>query len=75
MFFSPKTDSTDELLRVMLNWAFGGFEPLGPDGLQPQSEYSGMQQISTEDTLGCIFSIICCINLLYFYLSFSLRQN
>ncbi|KAG1962003.1 DNA (cytosine-5)-methyltransferase 3B [Pimephales promelas] len=40
MFFSPKTDSTDELLRVMLNWAFGGFEPLGPDGLQPQSEYS-----------------------------------
>ncbi|ROL53231.1 DNA (cytosine-5)-methyltransferase 3B [Anabarilius grahami] len=40
MFFSPETDSTDELLRVMLDWAFGGFEPSGPDGLQPQSEYS-----------------------------------
>lgn len=51
MFFSLETDSTDELLRVMLNWAFGGFKPTGPDGLRPQSEYSGMQQISTEDTL------------------------
>ncbi|XP_052449646.1 uncharacterized protein LOC128011364 [Carassius gibelio] len=38
MFFSPETDSKDELLRVMLDWAFGGFEPLGPDGLQPRSE-------------------------------------
>uniref|UniRef100_A0A671KI29 DNA (cytosine-5-)-methyltransferase n=1 Tax=Sinocyclocheilus anshuiensis TaxID=1608454 RepID=A0A671KI29_9TELE len=38
MFFSPETDSKDELLRVMLDWAFGGFEPLGPEGLQPQSE-------------------------------------
>nr|AYE92128.1 DNA (cytosine-5-)-methyltransferase 3 [Gobiocypris rarus] len=40
MFFSPETDSTDELLRVMLDWALGGFEPLGPDGLRSQSEYS-----------------------------------
>ncbi|KAK7128668.1 hypothetical protein R3I94_017036 [Phoxinus phoxinus] len=40
MFFSLETDSTDELLRVMLNWAFGGFKPTGPDGLRPQSEYS-----------------------------------
>uniref|UniRef100_A0A8C2KUG8 DNA (cytosine-5-)-methyltransferase n=1 Tax=Cyprinus carpio TaxID=7962 RepID=A0A8C2KUG8_CYPCA len=38
MFFSPETDSKDDLLRVMMDWAFGGFEPLGPDGLQPQSE-------------------------------------
>ncbi|XP_016367330.1 uncharacterized protein LOC107707749 isoform X2 [Sinocyclocheilus rhinocerous] len=38
MFFSPETDSKDELLRVMLDWAFGGFEPSGPDGLQPLSE-------------------------------------
>uniref|UniRef100_A0A672RBC9 DNA (cytosine-5-)-methyltransferase n=1 Tax=Sinocyclocheilus grahami TaxID=75366 RepID=A0A672RBC9_SINGR len=44
MFFSPETDSKDELLRVMLDWAFGGFEPLGPEGLQPQSECNGMQQ-------------------------------
>uniref|UniRef100_A0A8C1YUV9 DNA (cytosine-5-)-methyltransferase n=1 Tax=Cyprinus carpio TaxID=7962 RepID=A0A8C1YUV9_CYPCA len=44
MFFSPETDSKDELLRVMLDWAFGGFEPLGPDGLQPQPESNSMQQ-------------------------------
>lgn len=44
MFFSPETESKDELLRVMLNWAFGGFEPLGADGLQTQSEYNGMQE-------------------------------
>uniref|UniRef100_A0A8C2HDV8 DNA (cytosine-5-)-methyltransferase n=1 Tax=Cyprinus carpio TaxID=7962 RepID=A0A8C2HDV8_CYPCA len=44
MFFSPETDSKDELLRVMLDWAFGGFEPLGPEGLQPQSVCNGMQQ-------------------------------
>ncbi|KAL1249796.1 hypothetical protein QQF64_020801 [Cirrhinus molitorella] len=40
MFFSPETDSMDELLRVMLDWAFGGFRPSGPDGLQPHSEYN-----------------------------------
>lgn len=50
MFFSPETDSKDELLRVMLDWAFGGFEPLGPDGLQPQPESNSMQQ-APEDAL------------------------
>ncbi len=48
MFFSPEMDSKDELFRVMLDWAFEGFKPSGPDGLRPQSEYNGMQQISTE---------------------------
>ncbi|XP_051961425.1 DNA (cytosine-5)-methyltransferase 3B-like [Xyrauchen texanus] len=38
MFFSPESDSKDELLRVMLEWAFRGFEPSGPDGLRPQSK-------------------------------------
>ncbi|XP_051947826.1 DNA (cytosine-5)-methyltransferase 3B-like [Xyrauchen texanus] len=37
MFFSPESDSKDELLRVMLEWAFRGFEPSGSDGLRPQS--------------------------------------
>uniref|UniRef100_A0A8C1U0P2 DNA (cytosine-5-)-methyltransferase n=1 Tax=Cyprinus carpio TaxID=7962 RepID=A0A8C1U0P2_CYPCA len=40
MFFSPEADSLDELFRVMLDWAFGGFKPSGPDGLRPQSEYN-----------------------------------
>uniref|UniRef100_A0A673FTH4 DNA (cytosine-5-)-methyltransferase n=1 Tax=Sinocyclocheilus rhinocerous TaxID=307959 RepID=A0A673FTH4_9TELE len=43
MFFSPETDSKDELLRVMLDWAFGGFEPSGPDGLQPLSECNSIE--------------------------------
>lgn len=41
--FSLKTDSTDELLRLMLDWAFGGFQPSGPDGLKPQSREDGIQ--------------------------------
>uniref|UniRef100_A0A673FVY3 DNA (cytosine-5-)-methyltransferase n=1 Tax=Sinocyclocheilus rhinocerous TaxID=307959 RepID=A0A673FVY3_9TELE len=51
MFFSPETDSLDELFRVMLDWAFGGFKPSGPDGLRPQSEYNGMQQINHREKL------------------------
>uniref|UniRef100_A0A8C2KTZ3 DNA (cytosine-5-)-methyltransferase n=1 Tax=Cyprinus carpio TaxID=7962 RepID=A0A8C2KTZ3_CYPCA len=51
MFFSPEADSLDELFRVMLDWAFGGFKPSGPDGLRPQSEYNGMQQINHREKL------------------------
>ncbi|XP_059383507.1 DNA (cytosine-5-)-methyltransferase beta, duplicate b.3 [Carassius carassius] len=40
MFFTPEADSKDELFRVMMDWAFGGFKPSGPDGLRPQSEYN-----------------------------------
>uniref|UniRef100_A0A8C1VYZ3 DNA (cytosine-5-)-methyltransferase n=1 Tax=Cyprinus carpio TaxID=7962 RepID=A0A8C1VYZ3_CYPCA len=47
------TDSKDELLRVMLDWAFGGFEPLGPEGLQPQSVCNGMQQAPEGFCLSC----------------------
>uniref|UniRef100_A0A8C1VY19 DNA (cytosine-5-)-methyltransferase n=1 Tax=Cyprinus carpio TaxID=7962 RepID=A0A8C1VY19_CYPCA len=43
----------DELLRVMLDWAFGGFEPLGPEGLQPQSVCNGMQQAPEGFCLSC----------------------
>lgn len=40
MFFSPDTDCKDELIRVMLNWAFEGFKPSGVNGLQPPSDYN-----------------------------------
>lgn len=43
MYFSPDTDCKDELIRVMLNWAFGGFKPSGVNGLRPQSDYNGIQ--------------------------------
>ncbi|KAF4078242.1 hypothetical protein AMELA_G00197160 [Ameiurus melas] len=35
--FSLDSDSEEDLLRVMLDWAFGGFKPSGPNGLQPRS--------------------------------------
>ncbi|TRY89878.1 hypothetical protein DNTS_030355 [Danionella cerebrum] len=38
MFFSPHPDTKDELFQVMLDWALGGFQPLGPDALQTQKE-------------------------------------
>uniref|UniRef100_A0AAR2IM11 DNA (cytosine-5-)-methyltransferase n=1 Tax=Pygocentrus nattereri TaxID=42514 RepID=A0AAR2IM11_PYGNA len=43
--FSLESDSQDELLRVLLDWAFGGFKPAGPNGLKPRSrENAGLQQ-------------------------------
>uniref|UniRef100_A0A671KN03 DNA (cytosine-5-)-methyltransferase n=1 Tax=Sinocyclocheilus anshuiensis TaxID=1608454 RepID=A0A671KN03_9TELE len=58
MFFSPETDSKDELLRVMLDWAFGGFEPLGPEGLQPQSECNVNRNMRKhKDSKGKLFKL------------------
>uniref|UniRef100_A0A8C2KVF8 DNA (cytosine-5-)-methyltransferase n=1 Tax=Cyprinus carpio TaxID=7962 RepID=A0A8C2KVF8_CYPCA len=66
MFFSPETDSKDDLLRVMMDWAFGGFEPLGPDGLQPQSESNNKNDMprsvnrsmeNHKDTAGRLFKL------------------
>uniref|UniRef100_W5MEM5 DNA (cytosine-5-)-methyltransferase n=1 Tax=Lepisosteus oculatus TaxID=7918 RepID=W5MEM5_LEPOC len=34
-FASCKTESKDEKLKPMLEWAFGGFKPKGPDGFKP----------------------------------------
>ncbi|TDH10077.1 hypothetical protein EPR50_G00071120 [Perca flavescens] len=33
--FSTCVEDRDELLKQMLDWAFGGFQPSGPDGLKP----------------------------------------
>uniref|UniRef100_A0A8C9YXT9 DNA (cytosine-5-)-methyltransferase n=1 Tax=Sander lucioperca TaxID=283035 RepID=A0A8C9YXT9_SANLU len=33
--FSACVEDRDELLKQMLDWAFGGFQPTGPDGLKP----------------------------------------
>ncbi|KAG7323123.1 hypothetical protein KOW79_012825 [Hemibagrus wyckioides] len=35
--FPLNSDSKDDLLRLMLDWAFGGFKPSGPNGLKPRS--------------------------------------
>ncbi|XP_067097019.1 uncharacterized protein [Osmerus mordax] len=33
--FCPDSDKREEELRVMLDWAFGGFKPSGPSGFAP----------------------------------------
>uniref|UniRef100_A0A8C8MKZ0 DNA (cytosine-5-)-methyltransferase n=1 Tax=Oncorhynchus tshawytscha TaxID=74940 RepID=A0A8C8MKZ0_ONCTS len=33
--FSPGSEKREEHLREMVDWAFGGFKPTGPDGFQP----------------------------------------
>ncbi|KAM6924459.1 DNA (cytosine-5)-methyltransferase 3C-like [Xenentodon cancila] len=33
--FSAPLEHKEELLKQMLDWAFGGFQPSGPDGLKP----------------------------------------
>ncbi|XP_051518544.1 DNA (cytosine-5)-methyltransferase 3B-like [Myxocyprinus asiaticus] len=54
MFFSPESDSKDELLRVMLEWAFRGFEPSGSDGLRPQSKGKAVVPHSVNGTTGSV---------------------
>ncbi len=79
MFFSPETDSKDELLRVMLDWAFGGFEPLGPDDFNlNQNAIVCNKHWRMLFEFSAIFkcvscSIVCCIHLLY--ILFFLRQD
>ncbi|KAL2104308.1 hypothetical protein ACEWY4_001176 [Coilia grayii] len=36
--FSLRTDNKEELLRHMLDWAFDGFKPTGPDGFKPNGK-------------------------------------
>lgn len=33
--FSSVLEDDDEVLKEMLDWAFGGFQPSGPTGLKP----------------------------------------
>ncbi|GAA6110991.1 uncharacterized protein LOC113641932 isoform X1 [Tachysurus ichikawai] len=35
--FSLRSDSKDDLIKAMLDWAIGGFKPSGPNGLKPRS--------------------------------------
>uniref|UniRef100_UPI003AADEB4B uncharacterized protein n=1 Tax=Centroberyx gerrardi TaxID=166262 RepID=UPI003AADEB4B len=35
-------EDKEELLRLMLDWAFGGFQPSGPDGFKPSAAKNGV---------------------------------
>uniref|UniRef100_A0A3P8U5D1 DNA (cytosine-5-)-methyltransferase n=1 Tax=Amphiprion percula TaxID=161767 RepID=A0A3P8U5D1_AMPPE len=39
--FSAHPEDKDEQLTQMLDWAFGGFRPSGPDGLKPTASLNG----------------------------------
>lgn len=39
--FSVGPDDRNELVKEMLNWAFEGFQPSGPDGLKPVNPSEG----------------------------------
>uniref|UniRef100_A0A8C8JUB1 DNA (cytosine-5-)-methyltransferase n=1 Tax=Oncorhynchus tshawytscha TaxID=74940 RepID=A0A8C8JUB1_ONCTS len=39
--FSPGSEKREEHLREMVDWAFGGFKPTGPDGFQPPLQTEG----------------------------------
>lgn len=39
--FSEFVGDRDELLKHMLDWALGGFQPTGPDGLKPTDVPNG----------------------------------
>ncbi|XP_037336636.2 uncharacterized protein LOC119223424 isoform X2 [Pungitius pungitius] len=42
--FSKWVGKRDELLKHMLDWALGGFQPTGPDGLEPATVPNGVTQ-------------------------------
>jgi len=40
--FSTSLEDKEELLKQMLDWAFEGFQPCGPDGLKPTASTISM---------------------------------
>uniref|UniRef100_A0A6Q2YLU9 DNA (cytosine-5-)-methyltransferase n=1 Tax=Esox lucius TaxID=8010 RepID=A0A6Q2YLU9_ESOLU len=54
--FSLGSDEREEHLRVMLDWAFGGFKPTGPDGFKPPLQTEGKL---TYSSYGSCFIFLC----------------
>ncbi|KAK6303611.1 hypothetical protein J4Q44_G00260650 [Coregonus suidteri] len=87
--FSLGSDEREEHLRVMLDWAFGGFKPTGPDGFQPphQTEAKGTangkqpaqkKATSTNSELHNLSQVSVCLTKLSLNLdngTFNLRQE
>uniref|UniRef100_A0A4W5M3S2 DNA (cytosine-5-)-methyltransferase n=1 Tax=Hucho hucho TaxID=62062 RepID=A0A4W5M3S2_9TELE len=66
--FSLGSDEREEHLRVMLDWAFGGFKPTGPDGFQPPLQTEGKLRVGVSKLLtGTVYVKqnvyrVCCLN-------------
>ncbi|XP_068588994.1 uncharacterized protein [Cebidichthys violaceus] len=46
--FSECVGDRDELLKQMLDWAFGGFQPTGPEGLKPTAVTYGVTKMNNR---------------------------
>ncbi|XP_045913238.1 uncharacterized protein LOC123975631 isoform X3 [Micropterus dolomieu] len=46
--FSPRLEDRDELLKQMLDWAFGGFEPTGPGGFIQGATTNGVTKTTNN---------------------------
>uniref|UniRef100_A0AAQ5Y038 DNA (cytosine-5-)-methyltransferase n=1 Tax=Amphiprion ocellaris TaxID=80972 RepID=A0AAQ5Y038_AMPOC len=58
--FSAHPEDKDEQLTQMLDWAFGGFRPSGPDGLKPT--------LVVENIISTQFCVFVCVFLCIFLL-------
>ena len=45
--FSVNLEDKEELLKKMLDWAFKGFKPTGPDGLKQAASTNGINSLRT----------------------------
>ncbi|KAM3617476.1 uncharacterized protein V6R79_006695 [Siganus canaliculatus] len=46
--FSEHVEDPDDLLKDMLDWAFGGFQPTGPEGFKPVPASHGVKQTTSR---------------------------
>ncbi|XP_072223315.1 uncharacterized protein [Leuresthes tenuis] len=46
--FSTSLEDKEELLKQMLDWAFEGFQPCGPDGLKPKASTNRATKTNTR---------------------------
>uniref|UniRef100_A0A3Q1CQ03 DNA (cytosine-5-)-methyltransferase n=1 Tax=Amphiprion ocellaris TaxID=80972 RepID=A0A3Q1CQ03_AMPOC len=68
--FSAHPEDKDEQLTQMLDWAFGGFRPSGPDGLKPTASLNGNpdQNTNHKNIISTQFCVFVCVFLCIFLL-------
>ncbi|XP_048065483.1 DNA (cytosine-5-)-methyltransferase 3 beta, duplicate a isoform X1 [Megalobrama amblycephala] len=47
----PPTEKKGEEVKVMLDWAFGGFQPMGPDGFLPPGDSSTSNKTESDSSV------------------------
>uniref|UniRef100_A0A674C3L9 DNA (cytosine-5-)-methyltransferase n=1 Tax=Salmo trutta TaxID=8032 RepID=A0A674C3L9_SALTR len=57
--FSLGSDEREELLKEMVDWAFSGFKPTGPDGFQPPLQTEGNGIVLEVWFIHCFVHSLC----------------